>query len=180
MLIPGNNQSINTGRAAASIKLAAEKSGWGKKLPAGRGLGMAFYYSHSGHFAEVAEVSVSKTKKLTVHRVTVAADIGLVVNPLGAEQQAVGSVMDGLSVLLAQQISIENGAVQQSNFGDYPMMRIAAAPQVEVHFIQNDYAPTGIGEPALPPVAPAICNAIFAACGERIRTLPISLAGFSA
>ena len=107
------------------VKLAAEKAGWGRKLPKGRGLGLAFYYSHSGHFAEVAEVSVSASKKLTVHRVTVAGDIGLVVNPLGAEQQIQGSVMDGLSIVLGQRITMENGAVQQQNFGDYPMMRIA-------------------------------------------------------
>jgi isoquinoline 1-oxidoreductase subunit beta len=180
LLVPANPASLNTGRAAAVIRLAAEKSGWGRKLPPGRGLGLAFYYSHQGHFAEVAEVSVSPDKKLTVHRVTVAADIGLVVNPLGAEQQAEGSVMDGLSIVLGQRITHEGGITQQRNFGDYPMMRIASAPKVEVHFAASDYPPTGIGEPALPPVAPAICNAIFAATGERIRTLPLSLSGFTA
>jgi isoquinoline 1-oxidoreductase beta subunit len=180
LLTANNPASLNTGRAAAVIRLAAEQSGWGRKLPSGRGLGMAFYYSHQGHFAEVAEVSVDKHRKLTVHQVTVAADIGLVVNPLGAEQQAEGSVMDGLSVVLGQRISFEGGVTQQHNFGDYPMMRIGPAPKVVVHFAVNDYPPTGIGEPALPPVAPAICNAIFAAIGERVRTLPLTLSGFSA
>jgi isoquinoline 1-oxidoreductase subunit beta len=180
LLVPGNAGSLNTGRAAAVIRLAADKAGWGRKLPQGRGLGMAFYYSHQGHFAEVAEVSVSKDKRLTVHQVTVAADIGLVVNPLGAEQQAEGSVMDGLSTALGQRITIEGGVTEQRNFGDYPMMRIRSAPKVAVHFVATDYPPTGIGEPALPPVAPAICNAVFAACGERVRTLPLTLSGFSA
>jgi isoquinoline 1-oxidoreductase beta subunit len=87
--------------------------------------------------------------------------------------------MDGLSVLLGQRITIEKGVVQQSNFGDYPMLRIASAPQVDVHFVNSNFPPTGIGEPALPPVAPAICNAIYAANGERVRTLPITLAGYS-
>jgi isoquinoline 1-oxidoreductase subunit beta len=178
-LLPPGQQSLNTGRAAAVLRLAAEKSGWGRKLPRGRGLGLAFYYSHLGHFAEVAEVSVSADKKLTVHKVTVVADIGLVLNPLGAEQQVQGSVMDGLSVVLGQRITFAAGVTQQQNFGDYPMMRIASAPQVAVHFMDNDYSPTGVGEPALPPVAPAICNAIFAATGARIRTLPLSLSGYS-
>jgi isoquinoline 1-oxidoreductase subunit beta len=179
-LLPPGGQSLNTGRAAAVLKMVAEKSGWGRKLPASHGLGLAFYYSHLGHFAEVAEVSVSPGKKLTVHKVTVAADIGLVLNPLGAEQQVQGSVMDGLSVVLGQRITFAGGVTQQQNFGDYPLLRIASAPQVAVHFIDSDYSPTGVGEPALPPVAPAICNAIFAATGERIRTLPLSLAGYSA
>jgi isoquinoline 1-oxidoreductase beta subunit len=178
--VRGNPSSLNTGRAATIIKLAAEKSGWGRRLAPGRGLGMAFYYSHLGHFAEVAEVSVSRDRRLTVHQVTVAADIGLVVNPLGAEQQAEGSVMDGLSIVLGQRITHEGGITQQRNFGEYPLLRIASAPKVVVHFASNDYPPTGIGEPALPPVAPAICNAIYAATGERIRTLPLALSGFTA
>jgi isoquinoline 1-oxidoreductase beta subunit len=140
---------------------------------------LAFYYSHSGHVAEVVEVSVARDKQLTVHRVTVAADVGLVVNPLGAAHQAEGAVMDGLSAMLGQRITMERGAVEQSNFGDYPMMRINAAPQVDVHFIRSDYSPTGMGEPVLPPLAPAVCNAIFAATGERVRTLPLSVSGYS-
>jgi isoquinoline 1-oxidoreductase beta subunit len=87
--------------------------------------------------------------------------------------------MDGLSVVLGQRITFDGGVTQQRNFGDYPMMRIASAPRVEVHFVNSDFPPTGAGEPALPPVAPAICNAIFAATGERIRTLPLSLSGYS-
>jgi isoquinoline 1-oxidoreductase beta subunit len=178
LIVPGSANSIHAGRAAGVIRLAAQKAGWGRKLAPGRGMGMAFYYSHSGHVAEVVELSVSKDKKLTVHRVVVAADIGIIVNQLGFEQQAQGAVMDGLSVTLGQRITMERGAVEQRNFGDYPMMRINAAPKVETYFVDSDIAPTGFGEPALPPVAPAICNAIFAATGERVRTLPLSLSGY--
>lgn len=177
-IVAGSANSAHAGRAAAVIRLAAQKAGWGRKLPARRGMGIAFYYSHSGHVAEVAEVSVTKDKKLTIHRVVVAADIGIIVNPLGFEQQAQGSVMDGLSVALGQRITMERGAVEQRNFGDYPMMRINAAPKVETYFVESDMAPTGFGEPALPPLAPAVCNAIFAATGERVRTLPLSLSGY--
>jgi isoquinoline 1-oxidoreductase beta subunit len=179
-LPPRLQGTLNTGRAAGVIKLAAEKSGWGRKLPAGRGLGMAFWFSHSGHFAEVAEVSVDAKQHLTVHKVTVVGDVGLIVNRLGAEQQAQGCVMDGLSAMIGQRITIEGGATQQHNFNDYPMMRISSAPLVEVHFIESDFTPTGIGEPALPPLAPAVCNAIFAATGKRIRTLPLTQNGYTA
>lgn len=177
-LDPGNPRAMNTGRAAAVIKLAAEKAGWGQPLPEGRGLGLAFYFSHAGHFAEVADVSVDADRKLTVHRVTVAGDVGPIVNMSGAENQCQGSVMDGLSTTLGLEITIENGRVQESNFHQYPIMRMHNAPIVDVHFIQSDYPPTGLGEPALPPLAPAVCNAIFAATGQRVRTLPLSKEGF--
>jgi len=178
-LPPKNLYGLNTGRAADVIKLAAEKAGWGKQLPAGRGLGLAFHFSHAGHFAEVAEVSVSATKKITVHNVTVAADIGPVVNLSGAENQCQGSVIDGLSAMLELEITMENGRIQQSNFDTYPLLRMPDAPTVDVHFIQSDNPPTGAGEPALPPLAPAVCNAIYAASGHRIRTLPLTKEGFS-
>ncbi|HKS55548.1 MAG TPA: molybdopterin cofactor-binding domain-containing protein [Steroidobacteraceae bacterium] len=174
----GNEYSLNTGRAAAVLKLAAEKAGWGKDLQKGRGLGLAFHFSHAGHFAEVAEVSVDADRKLTVHKVTVAGDIGPVVNLSGAENQVEGSVVDGFSTALGLQLSIENGRIQETNFDRYPILRIGHAPVVDVHFIQSDFSPTGVGEPALPPVAPAICNAIFAATGHRVRTLPLASEGF--
>ena len=177
-LEPGNDRSLNTARAAAVIRLAAEKAGWGKPLPAGRGLGLAFHFSHAGHFAEVAEVSVTADKRLTVHRVTVAGDVGPIVNASGAESQCQGAVIDGLSTMLNLQITLENGCVQESNFGQYPLLGIAATPDVDVHFIASDFPPTGLGEPALPPLAPAVCNAIFAATGHRVRTLPLSREGF--
>jgi isoquinoline 1-oxidoreductase beta subunit len=177
-LVPGNQRSLNTGRAADVIRLAAQKGGWGRKLPAGRGLGLAFFFSHAGHFAEVAEVSVSAKKELTVHRVTVAADIGPVLNPSGARHQCEGSVIDGLSTMAGLEITLANGHVTQRNFGDYPLLRSPFAPQVDVHFLEPDYPPTGSGEPALPPLAPAVAHAIFAATGERVRSLPLSRSGF--
>ncbi|HEY6642257.1 xanthine dehydrogenase family protein molybdopterin-binding subunit [Povalibacter sp.] len=178
-LAPKNEFALNTGRAAAVIKLAAEKAGWGRKMPKGHGLGLAFHFSHAGHFAEVAEVSIDANRRLTVHRVTVAGDIGLVVNMSGAESQVEGSVIDGFSAAMGQAVSIENGRIKETNFHDYPLLRIANAPQVDVHFIQSDFSPTGVGEPALPPVAPAICNAIYAATRHRVRTLPLVKEGFS-
>jgi isoquinoline 1-oxidoreductase beta subunit len=178
-LDPGSSRALNTGRAADVIRLAAEKAGWGKSLPEGRGLGLAFYFSHAGHFAEIAEVSVGASKKLTVHKVTVAADVGPIVNLSGAENQCQGAVIDGFSTMLGLELSIENGRVQESNFDQYPLLQLAHAPEVEVHFIQSDFPPTGLGEPALPPAAPAICNAIFAASGHRVRELPLSREGFT-
>jgi isoquinoline 1-oxidoreductase beta subunit len=178
-LEPGNVASLNTARAAAVIKLAAEKAGWGRQLPKGRGLGLAFHFSHAGHFAEVAEVSVDANRKLTVHKLTVAGDIGPIVNLSGAENQVEGCVVDGFSTALGQELTIENGRVAEKNFDRYPLLRIANAPQVEIHFIQSDFTPTGVGEPALPPVAPAICNAIYAATGHRVRTLPLKKEGFA-
>jgi isoquinoline 1-oxidoreductase beta subunit len=179
-LEPGNPGALNTGRAAAVIRLAAERAGWGRPLPPGRGLGLAFYFCHAGHFAEVAEVSVDGNRRLTVHRVTVAGDIGPIVNLSGAENQCQGAVMDGLSTMLGLEITMENGRVQESNFHQYPVMRMGNAPVVDVHFLQSDYSPTGVGEPALPPLAPAVCNAIYAATGHRVRTLPLSREGFTA
>jgi isoquinoline 1-oxidoreductase beta subunit len=166
-------------RAAAVIKLAAEKAGWGKPLPKGHGLGLAFNFANFAHIAEIAEVSVDAKKKLAIHKVTVAADIGPVINVSGAENQIQGSVLDGISTMFGLQIDIENGRVQQANYNTYPLLRMRSAPPVEVHFIQSDYRPTGIGEPALPPIAPAVANAIFAATGERIRKLPLSKSGYS-
>ena len=174
----GNESALHTGRAADVIRLAAERAGWGRPLPPGRGLGLAFYLSHEGHFAEVADVSVDDDRRLTVHRVTVAGDVGPIVNLSGAENQCQGAVMDGLSAMLGQEITMENGRVQESNFHEYPLMRMHNAPVVDVHFIQSDFPPTGLGEPALPPLAPAVCNAIYAATGHRVRTLPLSRDGF--
>ncbi|HEU4781662.1 MAG TPA: molybdopterin cofactor-binding domain-containing protein, partial [Steroidobacteraceae bacterium] len=169
---------LNTGRAADVIKLATEKAGWGRKLPAGHGMGLAFHFSHSGHFAEVAEVSVDADKRLRVHRMVVVGDIGPIINMSGANNQCEGGVTDGFSTMMGLEITMENGLIEQSNFHQYPLLRMADQPKVEVHFIQSDNLPTGVGEPALPPVAPAICNAIFAATGHRVRTLPLTKEGF--
>ncbi|HEX2583831.1 MAG TPA: molybdopterin cofactor-binding domain-containing protein [Steroidobacteraceae bacterium] len=177
-LKPGDIRALNTGRAANVIRLAAEKSEWNKPLPKGRGRGIAFHFSHAGHVAVVAEVSVSSNKQLTVHNVLVAADVGPIINLSGAEAQAQGAVTDGLSMMFAQQITLSNGRVQQTNFDQYELLRMPHAPPVKVHFIQSEYNPTGLGEPALPPLIPAVCNAIFNATGERIRTLPLTKLGF--
>jgi isoquinoline 1-oxidoreductase subunit beta len=178
-LEPGNQASLNTGRAAAVIKLAAEKAGWGRKLPKGSGLGLAFHFSHAGHFAEVAQVRVDENRRLVVERVTVAGDIGPIVNMSGAENQVEGCVVDGFSTAMGLELTIENGRIAETNFDKYAMLRMPYAPKVDVHFIQSDFTPTGVGEPALPPVAPAIANAIFAATGHRVRTLPLTKEGFS-
>jgi isoquinoline 1-oxidoreductase beta subunit len=178
-LAPGTPAELNTGRAANVIRLAAEKAGWGRALPKGRALGLAFYFSHQGHFAEIADVSVDANRKLTVHKVTVAADVGPIVNMSGAETQCQGAVIDGLSTMLGLELTMENGRPQQTNFDRYPILRMAHAPDVDVHFLQSEFSPTGLGEPALPPLAPAVCNAIFTASGHRVRTLPLKHEGFT-
>jgi isoquinoline 1-oxidoreductase beta subunit len=170
---------LHTGRAVNVIKAVAERSGWGRTLPAGRGLGLAFHFSHQGHFAEVAEVSVDASKKVDVHKVWVVADIGPIVNLSTAENQCQGSVIDALSTAMGLKITFEGGKVEQTNFHQYPIVRIDKVPEVDVHFLATDYSPTGCGEPAFPPAAPAIANAIFAATGQRIRTLPFSVEGYS-
>ncbi|MYD44231.1 MAG: xanthine dehydrogenase family protein molybdopterin-binding subunit [Gammaproteobacteria bacterium] len=172
-------RGMHTGRAAEVVKLAAEKADWGRALEQGRGLGVAFYYSHAGHIAEVADVSVNDNKQVKVNKVTVAADVGPIVNMSGAENQVQGSVIDGLSTLFNLSVTFEKGRVQQSNFDRYAMLRMPEAPPVDVHFVNSDYPPTGLGEPAFPPLAPAVCNAIFAACGQRVRTMPLTDAGYT-
>jgi isoquinoline 1-oxidoreductase beta subunit len=176
--IEGNLRSLHTGRAADVIKAVTERAGWGREMPKGRALGLAFHYSHLGHFAEVADVSV-EGKKIKVHKIWVVADIGPVVNLSGAENQCQGSVIDALSTAMGLAITFEGGKVEQANFDKYPIIRIDKAPDVEVHFIQSDYPPTGCGEPAFPPAAPAIANAIYAASGQRVRTLPFRAEGYT-
>ncbi len=174
----GNVNTINTGRAMDVIQLAADKAGWGRKMPEGSGLGLAFYFCHAAHIAEVAEVSVDAQRNFRVEKVTVAVDVGPIINMSGAISQVQGSVVDGLSTMAMQQITMEDGVIQQDNFHQYPVMRIAATPQVDVHFIQSENTSTGLGEPALPPLAPAVTNAIFAATGHRIRSMPLTAEGF--
>jgi isoquinoline 1-oxidoreductase beta subunit len=171
---------FNAARAKGVLKLVAEKAGWGKNLPKGQGQGIAFHFSHRGYVAQVAEVTVSKDGTLKVDRIVSVADVGSeIINLSGAENQVEGSIIDGLSAAWLQQINYENGRMQQANFTDYLLLRIADAPKVECHFLKTENPVTGLGEPALPPLAPAVCNAIFAATGKRIRELPLSKADLS-
>ena len=168
---------FHIGRMKKVLKAVAEKAAWGqKKFKRGQGQGMAFHYSHGGYCAHVAEVTVSPEGKLQVDRVVVVIDVGAqIINPSGAENQVQGSVIDGLSTLLFPELDIQHGRVVQSNFHDYALLRMPDAPKkIEVHFLKTEFPTTGLGEPALPPLAPAVCNAIFAATGHRVRQLPLS------
>ncbi|TXS92040.1 xanthine dehydrogenase family protein molybdopterin-binding subunit [Parahaliea maris] len=174
-----NQWSLHTGRASAVIRLAAERGGWGGTVPDGEGLGLAFHFSHAAYVAELAHVGVDEAGKVKVHKVTAAVDVGPVINLSGAEGQVEGAIIDGISAMMGQKITMEGGRIAQTNLHEYPVLRMPHAPVVEAHFIQSDTAPSGLGEPALPPVAPAICNAIFTVTGKRVRTLPIADAGFA-
>lgn len=135
---------------------------------------MAFHFSHRGYFAEVVQATVSRRGDLTIDQVWVVGDIGShVINPLNAWNNAQGGVLEGFSQAWAQEITIEDGRVVEGNFNDYPLLRMRQAPPIDIHFVATDNAPTGLGEPPLPPAIPALCNAIHAACGVRVRSLPI-------
>jgi CO/xanthine dehydrogenase Mo-binding subunit len=154
------------------VDLAAKKAGWGGALPPGRGRGIACAFSFESYVAEVAEVSVEKGR-VRVHKVVCAADCGQVVHPDAARAQVEGAIAYGLSAALKGAITVKEGRTEQSNFHDFDVLRIDEMPQVEVHFVESALPPTGLGEPGLPPIAPAVANAIFAATGKRIRRLPL-------
>lgn len=158
------------------LELAAQKAGWGRPLPAGVFRGIAVAQSFGSYVAEVAEVSVQPDGTPRVHRVVAAVDCGMTVNPLTIGRQVEGAIVYGLSAALHGRISFQDGRVQQSNFHDYPVLRMNEMPKVEVHVVQSSEKPGGIGEPGTPPIAPAVANAIFAATGKRLRRLPFDVA----
>lgn len=157
------------------LKLAADKADWGKKLPAGEGQGVAVLESFGSYVAEVAEVAVGQDGEVRVKRVVCAIDCGAVVNPDTIRAQIESAVAFALTATLKGPITVKNGRIEQSNFHDYPLLRIDEMPTVEVHILPSSEAPGGVGEPGVPPLAPAVANAVFAATGKRIRRLPIDL-----
>jgi isoquinoline 1-oxidoreductase beta subunit len=161
-------------RPLAVLETAAEGAGWNKTLPAGRFRGIALVSSYDGYVAHVIEISVNRQERtLKVHRVVCALDCGRIVNPSSIDAQARSSIVYGLTAALYSAITIDNGRVQQTNFNNYKMLRFDEMPEIEVHVIPSELPPTGAGEFVLPPAAPALCNAIFAATGRRVRRLPI-------
>jgi len=168
---------LDLARTAGTLRVAAEKAGWGRSLPAGRGLGLAFHFDHGGFVSHVAEV-VADGRQVRVEKVWSGIDIGPVINLSGARNQVEGCVVDALSTAQLE-ITFAEGAAQQGNFDSYGLLRIPQAPEVECHFIQSDHPPSGLGEPPIAPATPAIANAIFAATGTRIRALPFRRSGIS-
>jgi len=161
-------------RAKAVLNLAADKSGWGHALPVGSGRGVCVQQAFGGYMAQVAQVAVSKEGEVRVERVVCAVDCGMVVNPDTVRAQIEGGIIFGISAALFGEITFKNGRVEQTNFGDYRVLRINEAPAVEVYLVNSTELPGGIGEPGTAAVAPAVANAVHAATGKRIRKLPLA------
>jgi isoquinoline 1-oxidoreductase beta subunit len=173
---------FNADRMKGVLQEVATMSNWANARPSrGRALGVAFHFSHSGYFAEVADVSVSNDKKVKVHKVWCAADVGsTIINPSGADNMVQGAIIDGMGALMGQEITVDRGRVVQKNFDTHPLLRLTQAPaEIEIKYVKSNNSPTGMGEPSMPPILPAIANAIFRANGQRVRELPLKKAGYS-
>jgi len=170
---PTENHPFETGRLRNVIKLVAEKAGWGTSMPNGHGLGIAAQFSFLSYVAAVVEVAVDADGRWTVPRVNIAIDCGQYVNPDRVRAQLEGSAVFGLSIARESRITAAAGRIEQSNFHDYRLLRMDMAPETSVHLVNSSAPPAGVGEPGVPPIAPALANAIFAATGKRFRNLPL-------
>jgi isoquinoline 1-oxidoreductase beta subunit len=168
-------------RAKRVLETAAQKAGWGRKPAQGRALGIAYHLSFGTYVAQVAEVSVDKTSgRIKVHKITCAVDCGSVINPNTVIAQMEGGIVMGLSAALKEKVGFAAGGVKTSNFGDYDLLRMSETPEIEVHIVTGKDPLGGIGEPGVPPAAPAVANAVFAAAGVRLRSLPMTPASVQA
>jgi isoquinoline 1-oxidoreductase beta subunit len=170
---PSTDYPYDTARLRAVVERAADASGWGTPLPEGRARGIAAHYSFVTYVAQVVEASVDDDGRIRVHRVDCVSDCGQVVNPDRVRAQMEGGVVFGLSLALHGEITMRDGAVEQANFNDYPILRLNESPEIHVHLVESSELPTGVGEPGVPPLAPALANAVYAATGRRIRELPL-------
>jgi len=174
-VIKAGATTVDRRRLRRVIETVRDKSGWGEKLNEGRGRGIACnaYFGHT-YIAYVVDVTVSPDQQVRIDRVVAAVDCGLVVNPIGVEQQMEGGIIWGISSVLGGEITFKGGSAQQNSFADFAVARMRDIPTIDVHIIDSDLPePFGMGEPPVPPIVPAITNAIFAATGKRIRSLPL-------
>jgi isoquinoline 1-oxidoreductase beta subunit len=167
---------VDTGRLRATLDVAAENAGWGQPLPSGHGRGIAVHRSFVSYVAAVVQVAISDDRQVSVPRIDMAVDCGLAVNPDRVRAQMEGAAIMGLSNALYSGITIRQGQIEQSNFTDYQVARMDITPETHVYIVESEAPPGGVGEPGVPPIAPALCNAIYAATGKRIRQLPIASA----